>query len=233
MIRLVSFDMWSTLVHPNQYVLRRWVETLAWAIGSSDLAAVEVAMGRAEHRLHDRMLSSGQTFGFAEHVAEACAELDADVPDIDDLYTRLHKLSNVEMAYAADSGARMMLLRLKAQGYKTAVIGTAGFFDGSLMRLMLERIGLYECMDYELFSDVIGVAKPSPQVFERLQELSGIPAHQILHVGDDLAEDCQAAQAAGLRALHYTPGTDDTATSFRHLWALPDHPALKLVTAAD
>lgn len=45
-----------------------------------------------------------------------------------------------------------------------------------------------------------GAAKPDRRIFERLLEVAGAPAAQILHVGDDARADVAGARAAGLRS---------------------------------
>jgi HAD superfamily hydrolase (TIGR01662 family) len=51
-----------------------------------------------------------------------------------------------------------------------------------------------------------GVAKPSPEFFERVCEWSGFPADEIAYVGDHPHNDVVPAKAAGLRAVHLRRG---------------------------
>lgn len=73
-------------------------------------------------------------------------------------------------------------------------------------------------VDFIATSATWGVAKPSPEFFERVVVASGVPAHQVLHVGDRLDNDIRPARAAGLRtawlrrgpwALLHEPVDDD------------------------
>ena len=48
-------------------------------------------------------------------------------------------------------------------------------------------------------SDGWGVEKPSPAFFERLIDEAGVPADQVLYVGDRLDNDIRPAQAAGIQ----------------------------------
>ncbi|MBB4933669.1 HAD superfamily hydrolase (TIGR01549 family) [Lipingzhangella halophila] len=45
-----------------------------------------------------------------------------------------------------------------------------------------------------------GVAKPDPAFFERVRATAGVPAGEILYVGDRLDNDVDPAKAAGMRA---------------------------------
>lgn len=52
-----------------------------------------------------------------------------------------------------------------------------------------------------LVSGELGYRKPHPYVFERLVEEMGVPAEEILFVGDDLEADVQGARNAGLQPV--------------------------------
>ena len=63
-----------------------------------------------------------------------------------------------------------------------------------------------------LFRDIVvsgaeGVAKPDPAVFELLQQRIGLPLTDCVFV-DDSERNVEAAAAAGLDAIRFTPGTD-------------------------
>ena len=45
----------------------------------------------------------------------------------------------------------------------------------------------------------VGCAKPDPLMFYRAGELVGVPAHSVLHVGDDAHHDGAGARAAGMQ----------------------------------
>jgi putative hydrolase of the HAD superfamily len=45
----------------------------------------------------------------------------------------------------------------------------------------------------------VGHAKPDPRMFHRAAELAGVPAHSVLHVGDDAQHDGAGARAAGMQ----------------------------------
>ena len=46
-----------------------------------------------------------------------------------------------------------------------------------------------------------GVAKPDRRIFDAAVQALGVPAHTVLHIGDDWRLDAQAAQDAGLQAV--------------------------------
>ena len=64
----------------------------------------------------------------------------------------------------------------------------------------VHRVGLGEFFQGSVDAASLGCAKPDPRIFARACELAGVPAHQVLHVGDDPHLDVRGAQAAGLQA---------------------------------
>jgi len=101
------------------------------------------------------------------------------------------------------------LTELTKRGYQLAVLSN---WDVSLHPI-LEGFDLDKWFDVVIASLEEGVEKPHPRLFEILCErLSCTPA-QVLHVGDDVGDDLQGAQNAGMqtllldRSLHAPEGT--------------------------
>ncbi|MEU9371484.1 HAD family hydrolase [Streptomyces avermitilis] len=55
----------------------------------------------------------------------------------------------------------------------------------------------------------LGFAKPDPQAVLTVAAIHGVPASEVLHVGDNFACDVQGALAAGAQALWITSATPD------------------------
>jgi FMN phosphatase YigB (HAD superfamily) len=60
--------------------------------------------------------------------------------------------------------------------------------------------------EWLLISDVEGVSKPDPAFFERIVEMSGLPASSIAYVGDRVDNDVVPAVGAGMAAVHVRRG---------------------------
>lgn len=91
-------------------------------------------------------------------------------------------------------GARECLLRLREGGIRVGVVSNA---DGRIEQ-GLERAGLRDLLDVVVDSTVVGVAKPDPAIFAYALEPLGLTAEQCWYVGDTVAYDAAAADAAGL-----------------------------------
>jgi len=82
---------------------------------------------------------------------------------------------------------------LRAAGYVVAVAGN----QPARAEHQLRAAGVE--VDLLATSARWGVAKPSPQFFARVATDLGVPAHDVLHVGDRLDNDVLPARAAGMR----------------------------------
>ncbi len=63
------------------------------------------------------------------------------------------------------------------------------------------RIGMADYFDFALSAVELGAAKPSHLVFETAANRAGVPAAEIVHVGDDVHSDVSGAAAFGMQAV--------------------------------
>lgn len=79
-------------------------------------------------------------------------------------------------------------------GFRLAVISN---FDGRL-RLVLQHLGISKVFSHVFISSELGADKPDPEIYRRAVNLMNLQPAEVLHVGDDLERDWEAAAAAGL-----------------------------------
>ncbi len=91
-------------------------------------------------------------------------------------------------------GAQACLQRLRDAGVRTGVVSNA---DGRV-EAALERAGLAALLDVIVDSGVVGVAKPDPAIFTYALDPLGLRAAETWYLGDTVAYDMAAADAAGL-----------------------------------
>lgn len=65
----------------------------------------------------------------------------------------------------------------------------------------LQRCGLGEFFDGHVSAIGAGAAKPDARIFAALRDMAGVPADQILHVGDDPITDVVGARQAGMQTV--------------------------------
>jgi FMN phosphatase YigB (HAD superfamily) len=95
-------------------------------------------------------------------------------------------------------------LYLLAQEYKLAVISDTIHTQGRGLRYLLQQQGVLQYFSFFIFSDEIGVAKPSPDVFRHASLGLGLPLHQMAHVGDRESNDVDGPLSVGMRAILFS-----------------------------
>jgi putative hydrolase of the HAD superfamily len=65
----------------------------------------------------------------------------------------------------------------------------------------LDRCGLADYFDGHVTARAAGAAKPDARIFARLLEEAGVPAGEVLHVGDDPLADVVGAERAGMQSV--------------------------------
>jgi putative hydrolase of the HAD superfamily len=91
-------------------------------------------------------------------------------------------------------GTIELLERLKSRGFKLAVISNA---DGRVAN-DARRFGLAAHFDVIIDSQVVGVAKPDPRIFQIALERLGVASGEALYAGDIYSIDMIGARAAGI-----------------------------------
>lgn len=72
-------------------------------------------------------------------------------------------------------------------------------------------------------SEVVGVAKPDPLIFEfALRHLGSIPRHRIAYIGDSMTMDVAGSRAAGLTPILIDPFDDHAGADVQRIASLHD-----------
>lgn len=100
-----------------------------------------------------------------------------------------------------EPGTEEALQSLRDAGYRLGVISNA---DGRIEALLQGR-GLRDHFEFVLDSDVVGVEKPDPRIFQAGVERMALTPAECLYVGDLYPVDVVGARGAGLQALLLDP----------------------------
>jgi FMN phosphatase YigB (HAD superfamily) len=92
------------------------------------------------------------------------------------------------------------LATLHERGLRLGCITNTGLL-ASAIRDALYRLGLLRYVSSVVVSSEMGYVKPHPALFRRSLDDLGLPASQVVFVGDRLVEDIGGAKAAGMRAV--------------------------------
>lgn len=201
-VQAVLFDAGNTLVyaHPG-----RMAEILNQAGARTDAQGVARAELEARRVLHDAI---GE--GFAGTEPEVWKKYfvaifaGAGVPRegmerAGELLTEFHAKDHLWTGVA--EGTEETLRQLAGAGYRLGVISNA---DGRV-EAVLEAVGLRPHFEFVVDSEVVGVEKPDPAIFQEGCRRLDLPPEACLYVGDLYPVDYVGATGAGLHAVLLDP----------------------------
>ena len=110
-----------------------------------------------------------------------------------------------------------VLREVRGLGLKLGLISNTGMTPGASFRRFLIEHGMMEYFDVLTFSDEVGIAKPSSEIFALTLQKLGAEPSQAIHVGDHIFNDVAAAREFGMRTVwiegfYERPDTTDPAT---------------------
>jgi putative hydrolase of the HAD superfamily len=203
-IRAVAFDAVGTLIDPSPPVAEVYHavgERHGSALRPDDIRrrfraafarqdAIDAAAGLATSEARER-----------ERWRAIVAEVLDDVSDPGACFTDLYDHFARPDAWTCDIEAGELLTRLQRDGYALAV---ASNFDHRLRGVVAGLPALAPIRHFAISSE-IGWRKPSPQFFTAMADLLGLPAAEILLVGDDFGNDFEGGRNAGLPVVLLDP----------------------------
>jgi putative hydrolase of the HAD superfamily len=118
-------------------------------------------------------------------------------PPSQTFFPELHQRFSEPGAWRIYEDVLPALKTLGARGFRLGVISN---WDDRL-RPLLGRLGLANHFQTIVVSCEAGAAKPAPAIFQKAARQLGVEETAVLHVGDSLEMDLQAAQSAGWSAV--------------------------------
>jgi 2-haloacid dehalogenase len=105
-----------------------------------------------------------------------------------------------EMLGPAFEGSVACLRALKASGVKVYALSN---FAAETFEIARTLYPVLDAFDGRVISAHVGLIKPEPEIYARLEEIAGLPPAELFFV-DDLPANVQAARARGWRAHLFT-----------------------------
>lgn len=209
MLRAVTFDYWDTLYEggalPERVALRRTaVGALLGAYGrtmpEAQLRALYEESGREAERWwseeHRGYTTTDRLHWILKRASatprEECVHVAAAADAVDNALLMLPP--------AMFPGAWQTLRTLRRH-YSLAVVSDTGFASGRAQDRLLQKDAAREFFTATIYSMDVGHAKPRPEIFAAAVRTLGVPAGDIIHVGDNERSDVRGALAAGFRAV--------------------------------
>ena len=126
----------------------------------------------------------------------------ADKPLFDEFYE--NEFQNAKKVCGYNPKAAIAVHTIKEMGYRIA-LATNPIFPSTATESRIKWAGL-EPDDFELYTtyENIGYCKPNPEYYCEIARRLGVGTQQCLMVGNDVTEDMEAAQKAGMRVFLLT-----------------------------
>jgi putative hydrolase of the HAD superfamily len=216
-ISAVTFDLWDTLIQEVP--------------GNSDKVSA-IRVDRIWRILNDRgMIHSrsevesayGRTFDFLQltwsksrdvpvkdHILFMLTSVDSklagrlakeDIAHIEKIYSE----AILEHPPRLLAGAKDALTAVRDKGYRMGLISNTGRTPGSMLRIVMGKLGILEHFDTATFSDEILFRKPNELAFNLTLERLRASPKTAVHVGDDSEKDILGAKKVGMRTVQYAP----------------------------
>jgi putative hydrolase of the HAD superfamily len=225
MLKAIAFDLWETLITDTPELSRQQerlrlsrMEEILTAGGHGALAdRIEHAYRALWQRCQALSGSADRDVSCRTQIEHFFEALGLDHAHIDE-----RTLADLEHAYAHAAleilpatvpGAREMLEAIRERGFGVGLISNTGRTPGSVLRGILDQLGLGSMIDVMVFSNEHGHCKPTPSIFEELRRGLNVQFEELVFVGDNLYADVHGAQRCGMRAVHFDPPVRGTAVA--------------------
>lgn len=192
-VRAVTIDAAGTLVLPRESIATTYVEWARRFGARVSVATVSAALRPAMAR--HRALRAGDPSWRAYWAAVVADATGVAAPELTDAL--IDHFAGATAWRLAD-GALACVQGLRAAGLRVAVLSN---WDRRLHGTLAE-LGIAGELDAVLASADLGGEKPEPRVFELAAARLGVAVNELVHVGDDDADDVAGAMGAGAMALH-------------------------------
>jgi len=209
MLRALTLDYWDTLydgategvrLAKRSTAIRELVAALGREMPDAEWNALYRASGEeAERWWHAQKgyVAADRIRWMLDHLELSCEVSDPRMAAV----VRLVDDALLDHPPPLLPGAAEAVRTFAEAGLRLAIISDTGFASGEAQTEILRRDGLAECFDPIVYSCDVGHPKPHPVPFRVALDALGLPAHEVLHVGDIERTDVAGALAAGMRAI--------------------------------
>ena len=208
-VRVITFDMGGTLLHPDPSVGTIYARVMAEHGLHYSAAELDDAFGRAwtaaTHQPTGRVDADMEKEWWRALVGQVLADRGYH-GDYTALFEALWEIFAQPSSWRLTEHAVVTLETLRRRGYRLGVLSN---WDLRL-RPLLMRLELDRHFDHLVISAEVGVEKPDTRIFRHTEALFAEPPERFLHIGDSDHHDAGGAAAAGWQCLLLDHGAETT-----------------------
>jgi HAD superfamily hydrolase (TIGR01509 family) len=186
-VRAVILDLDGTLLHSNDAHAQAFVEAGHEMGLTVDFGTIRPLIGKGGDKLIP------EAFGFSSD-SESGKRINA-------LKSRIF-MARFLTQLQPTRGARELLLRLREEDIRRVLATSSG---ESSIKPLLRQAGVEDLIEETSSSSDVRASKPDPEVVEAALKKTGVPATQVVMLGDT-PYDIEAATRAGVRAIALRTG---------------------------
>jgi len=198
-IKLVSFDVWDTLLSVGAFYRDIAMELSKLLEEQSTILEEKIMEG------YRRVRAARRAGGLsASEIVPAALKLVANFLGTEPETVERAILNAVEKCrpqHYVLNGVLETVSRIKEFGLKVTVVGNVVFWSGNINRVLFEKAGLARFMDEQFYADEVGVSKPKSEIFAKVLSRFNVEPYEAVHVGDSLFEDLAGAVLAQMKAV--------------------------------
>jgi FMN phosphatase YigB (HAD superfamily) len=209
-IKFYSFDFWNTLAYSNSDFKKKRAELILGLfennITISDVTETFTKVGAAYNKHQESGMAILSPLELLDKVLN---ELYPSV-SFPDLTNLKFEIDSLFLKYPPKLDNNIISSIEKIQNYDKAcsITSNTAFISGHVIRQFLSNVNLLDNFSFCLFSDEVGLGKPSSTIYELLY-LKAKAIHpqlkksELLHIGDNDLADYKGALEFGLKSMLY------------------------------
>jgi len=204
-IRVISFDAGFTLIYtepPVGTVYAKIAGGFGYRLNGEEVHARFRETWKTKSSRHQQekikaLANEKQAYQWWKGIVKESLGEKVDPEDVDDIFSKCFQEYAKGDYWRLYPEVLQTLTALREKGFRLVVLSN---WDRRLLRTLkdLRLDGFFERI---YISTLIGYAKPNPGAFQHILNDLKVSPHEILHVGDTLAEDILGAQQANIRAV--------------------------------
>lgn len=214
--KVISFDLWETLVYSNPEYKRLRTEYIQSVCPNLTLDDINTICRIVKRDLDSSVEEHGLSFTSEESLSILATKLAGNRIDKTEFIYNIKKifLDNLPLLYPETLDT---LKTLSEQGYILCLSSNTLFIDNITITRALFKLGITKYFDASVFSDELGYSKPHINFFKEIQIKTSSLKYEILHVGDNKKTDVQGALNYGINYFHIDKTNTESETLINNI----------------